>query len=141
LRTVPSSALLPQLAHRASGRSAVDRQPVVTGLPGHLGELLEVERLDDVTVDAEPIRVRDVALLFRRGHDDDRYAPRTLVALQRACHLFAADARHLEVEQDQARVVALAVRILAATEDVVERLLAVLDPRDVIGHALILEAA
>src|SRR6266481_3179364 len=69
-----------------SGRfgGTVQEQPVHPETPSRFGELLEVDRLDDVAVNAEAISLDQVTLLVRGGEHHDRDRLGTVVGLDAA---------------------------------------------------------
>src|SRR6266700_8172269 len=123
-------------------RWLVQEQPVHAEGPGRLLELIEVDRLDDVAVDAQPVALDQVTLLARRGQHHDRDGAGPLVLLDPLQNLEAVDEGQLDVEQDHVRLVFDVARGVATrAEDVLERLLPVahdLDPvRQVIPAQLV----
>src|SRR6266704_4994664 len=84
----------------ASARRLVEQQPVEPDLGDGAGERLEVDRLDDVAVRAQPVRGGDVGLLARGREDHHRKAARALVVLEAPQHLEPVHAGQLQVEQD-----------------------------------------
>src|SRR5690348_4196684 len=81
----------------------VQEQPVQPHLGYRAREGLEVDRLDDVAVRAEPVRGRDVGLLPGRCEHDHGQRARARVALEAPQDLETVDLRELQVEEDHAR--------------------------------------
>src|SRR6218665_2591591 len=52
-------------------RRAVHQHPVHAELRHHIGELIENDRLADITVDTEIVALRYIAVFLRRSHHDD----------------------------------------------------------------------
>src|SRR5207248_9433817 len=93
-------ASLPLCARLRQPWWLVEEHPVQAQLADGLGELLEVDRLDDVAVDAQLVTLHDVALFAGGGEHDHREGPRLWIGLDAAQHLHAIDQRQLEIEQD-----------------------------------------
>src|SRR5712692_2087621 len=110
-------------------RHAVGKHPVQTDLRYCLQKRLELHRLDDVAVDAEPVAFHHVALLVRRGHYHPRNGACLRICLQPPQHFYAIDLRHLDVEHDDLRCAGrIAGGISTGAEHEFERFLAVLNP-------------
>src|SRR5215217_6316985 len=115
-------------------------EPVLAECPHHLDEPLELHRLGDEGVHAEVVGAVDVLLGLRGREDDDRDGAQAGVAFDFAQRLAPVHARHVQVEQYQARPRRFALaREPAAVVEVVEQLFAVLDEPQVVGEAALLK--
>src|SRR4051794_24682824 len=102
--------------------------PIPARMRHHGGKAFGVDGLHEIAVRAEVIAFLNVPrFLRRREHDDGNYT-RRLVALEPPQHVEAVQARHLHVEQDQARMPAVAAQPWALAQDEVERV-------DAVAHA------
>src|SRR5713226_4967321 len=115
-------ALHHRRAHRQlSGRLRawpIEEQPVHAQNSGRLRELLEVNGLDNVAVDAEAVALNQIALLPRRGQHYHRHRLRAGIAFDSLQHLEAVDQRKLDIQQDNLGAVAdLPVGIAPGAED------------------------
>src|SRR6266571_8245469 len=101
----------------------VELRPAEPQLPDGFGELGNVHRLVKVAVGSQPVTLRDVTFLARRGEHNHRDHPSMRVGLDPPQHFEAVHFRHFQVEENQLQAVfAAAVRIGARAEDEVERL-------------------
>src|SRR5476651_2736745 len=93
-------ALHASLAYSGFRWRAIEHQPVH---PDHLHgvpELVEIDRLGDVTVDAEGVAFHHIALFGRRGQHDHRDITRSRIAANLPQYFQAIDQRQLQIEQD-----------------------------------------
>src|SRR5712692_10871806 len=100
-------------------------QPEVLDGLDHGDELLDIQRLGDVSVGVEVIGAGDIGRCLGGGQDDDGNPPEILVALDLCQDVTAVLARQVEVEQDEIGPDGAGERVLSP--EVSERL-------DAIGH-------
>ena len=81
-------------------RRFVEHQPVQAQDARGFDKLIEIDRFDDVTIDAQIITLDDVALLLRRGQDDDRDFSSPRIGFDLAQHFQAVDLGQLEIEEN-----------------------------------------
>src|SRR5205814_146806 len=95
----PGPADLPAAGRRRQlgrFRWLVQKQPVHAEGTGRLLELVEVDRFDDVAVDAQTITLDQVAFLARRGQHDHGDGAGPLVLFDPPEHFEAVDERKLD---------------------------------------------
>src|SRR5215207_2795040 len=129
----PPPSLSPSGSSCSSGSSGrlVEVEPVPAEVLHGLGEPLEVGRLGDVGIGAEPVAGDDVLVLPGRGEEDDGQDLRPLVAAQALQDLKAVHLGQLHVEQDELRHDAgVPPDVGARSEEVLQRLLTVADDDD-----------
>src|SRR4051794_15799252 len=107
------------------GRRLVEHEPIESQLAHRVGELVKVDRLSDVAVRAQAVSAQHVALLARGGEDHNGEKARALIPAHLSQHLDAVHLRQLQIEQDELRHDALALGVLAAVEEIIDRLGAV----------------
>src|SRR3954470_20417125 len=112
------SLMTPTCRSRSVGRGPVHDGPVDAELGHFLDELVELDRLDDVAVDAELVAAHDVVLLRAGGQHDDRDQAGPVVLAYLAQHLDPVHLGHLQVEQHQLRIAALALVVGPATKKI-----------------------
>src|SRR5258708_35829511 len=96
----------------------VEQQPGETQLPDWLDELFKVDRLDNVTVDAELVTLGDVPVFTGRGQDHYRDHLGARVSPDLRQDLETIDLGQFQVKQDEpGLVVNVAVRVAALAED------------------------
>ena len=131
------------MAFRASPalvrRRLVDNGPEHAEVPDGLDELGEIDRLDHKGVDAEIITQHQVAFLARGREHDDGDVVHGGITLERAQHLEAIDARHFQVQQDDAGQPGRAVQEFAPAVHVIERLRAIAHGKDLIAQVAFLK--
>src|SRR5438270_6138666 len=104
-----------KISDRSSGRAlkaapglgilgVIDHEPVFSDISHRLGELLEIDRLDDIAVHSHLVGPHDVPLLGRGGEHDDRDRARARIALDAPQNLMAVDFRQFQIQQDQLRL-------------------------------------
>src|SRR5207244_10345281 len=139
----PGPADLPAAGRRrqlGGFRWLVQKQPVHAEGTGRLLELIEVDRFDDVAVDAQPVALDQVALFARRGQHDDRDGAGSLVRLDPLENLQAVDIGQLDIEQDHVRLfLDIARGVATRTEDVLDRLLPVAHDPDPVRQVILCE--
>src|SRR5439155_21595909 len=111
----------------------VDDAPEQAQFFNRAHEFVKAQRLDDVGIDAQVIALGEVALLTRRGQHDDWYRAQPLVGAHGPQHLQPVNLGHLDVEENDGRVARLLTGVWATTQQVVERLCAVLYDNYFIG--------
>jgi hypothetical protein len=91
-------------------------------LPYNFLKFLQVNRFLYVAVHPQPVTFHQVSLLIRGSKDNHWNGARTLVRFYSAEHLVAADARQLEIEEDEPRgPFETAPRVCPAAEQKIER--------------------
>src|SRR2546423_887988 len=132
------SAATSRAADSGSFRRAGQQEPVHAEVARRFLELVEINRLDDVAVHAQPVTLDQVPLLPRGSQHHDRDGPGAFVRLDTAEHLQAIDQRQLDVEQDDVRVISnRSVLVAAGTEHVFEGFLAVAYHMDLVGQLIL----
>src|SRR5215218_2853781 len=111
---------------------AGDLEPEAVDRLDQAREVVEIERLHDVAVDAAVVGRRHVAGRGRRREHDHRRRPQLGVAADLLEHLEPVLLREVEVEQDE--VGPRRARVLALVAQERERLLAVRHRRQLDGH-------
>src|SRR4051812_338650 len=114
----------------------LDQRPVLVEGGHQLDEVHERDGLEQVARDVEIVGFDFIALVVRRGQDDDRCVLEVRVLAQLAQQLDAAHPRHVEIEQDDA-----ALRRHGAGAEHPERLDAVGGDEERVGDAVALERA
>src|SRR4030095_3136338 len=108
---------------------AVDHHPVHADFGHCFGKRAEFHWLHDIAVDSESVALSDIRLLVRRGHHDHRYEAQAFVGFDTLKDLDTINLRHLQVEQNELRViVSVAAGIVTSAIQEIERLLSIFDP-------------
>src|SRR5437588_4354099 len=87
----------------ASGWKAVEQHPVEAQRADGVGELLKIDRLDDVAVDPQFVAGLEIVILVRRGQHDHGDLLGPGIPLDPAEHFDPVDLGELQVEKDQPR--------------------------------------
>src|SRR5690606_27441586 len=91
-------------ATSAFARGLVEHRPELAQRAHGLEELVDIDRLHHVGIDAEVPAARKVVLFARGRQDHHRHALEALVLARLGEDLQAVHARHLDVEQQHGRV-------------------------------------
>jgi serine/threonine protein kinase len=130
----------PALALSGAGQ-LVHRNPVIADSRDFLREAPEVYRLHEVAVDAEVVAAHQVAFLLAGGQHDHGNRAGAAIGLDTLQYLDAIDPRHLDVQQHHPGPRPRLRLVLTLGEQEFQRLLAVLEPLNVVGKIGALERA
>src|SRR6266404_5666139 len=96
----------------------IKKKPIHSEVVHGCDEALEVHRLDEITVHAQPIAFRYIAVLLGRRQHDDGSAPGALIALDAPQHLHSVHLGQFQIEQDDlGAILDLASGVLAFAKD------------------------
>src|ERR1700693_2745318 len=118
-------------------RRLIDDQPVQSHALDRFPELFEVDWFLNIAVSSQVVTGRQIPLLFRRGHDDDRDRLGPGVALDLFEHFHPIDLWQFQIQQHQFwGTLKRPMSERPATEDEVQGFLAVARDEDVVCQFL-----
>jgi hypothetical protein len=117
----------------------VDDLPVEAKVPDNVCELIELDRFDDVAVDAEVVTVNNIPFFTGRGEDDHRDRSGGRIPLDLSQYLEPVHLGKLEVEEDHLRFHGWFSFIGTCPEKVIKRFFAVPGHVDPVGQVTPLE--
>ncbi len=97
-----------------------------------MDELIEIDRFDNIGIDAQLVPTKQVTFLPRGSQNDHRNSVQRRIGSYLAQHFEPVNFRHFDVKQHHGRMAARAIRKITAPEKIIQRLGAIADHVDVV---------